>query len=374
MQKPTWTAGTDTCCFCTNSIDSRIKATIVVRYGAAARPDAPGATAHPHLGRRPPDRAARPVRGPHARALADRAPRDRRGRRRHQLWDYEDRDVPADRAQRGRRAAQRRVVHGAARASTRCGAAAGTSTPASPTWTSTASAASLCFPSLIAGFAGTVFCEERRPRARPRLRAGLERLAPRGVGRRRTPTGSSRCSCRGCATRSSRPTRSAATPSAASRPCRFPENPRRPRAAVAAHRPLGPVPARVRGDRHRRLPAQRVRAVDRGPLAGRAARALHDAVPGQRAGRGRATGCGPASRCGSRSSTSRSPRAASAGCRCSIDRIDYVLDHSAIGLEGGWDDPTCSPTEVLRRNFWFCTIDDPSTFGAARRTSASTTS
>jgi hypothetical protein len=37
-------------CFCTNSIDSQSKATIVDRYGAAARPDAAGATAHPHLG------------------------------------------------------------------------------------------------------------------------------------------------------------------------------------------------------------------------------------------------------------------------------------------------------------------------------------
>jgi predicted TIM-barrel fold metal-dependent hydrolase len=43
-----------------------------------------------------------------------------------------------------------------------------------------------------------------------------------------------------------------------------------------------------------------------------------------------------------------------------IDRIDYVLDHSAVGSQG-WDDPSLSPTDALRRNFWFCTIDIPST-------------
>ena len=44
-----------------------------------------------------------------------------------------------------------------------------------------------------------------------------------------------------------------------------------------------------------------------------------------------------------------------------IDRIDYVLDHSASGLSA-WNDPTLSPTDALRRNFWFCTIDIGSTF------------
>jgi predicted TIM-barrel fold metal-dependent hydrolase len=43
-----------------------------------------------------------------------------------------------------------------------------------------------------------------------------------------------------------------------------------------------------------------------------------------------------------------------------IDRVDYVLDHSAAGSHG-WDDPNLSPTDALRRNFWFCTIDIGST-------------
>jgi len=39
-----------------------------------------------------------------------------------------------------------------------------------------------------------------------------------------------------------------------------------------------------------------------------------------------------------------------------IDRLDNVVDRSGYGL--GWND---RPSDVLRRNFWFCTIDDPST-------------
>jgi predicted TIM-barrel fold metal-dependent hydrolase len=43
------------------------------------------------------------------------------------------------------------------------------------------------------------------------------------------------------------------------------------------------------------------------------------------------------------------------------DRVDYVLDHSASGQEAGhWHDEL-RPSEVLARNFWFCTIDDPNT-------------
>ena len=49
--------------------------------------------------------------------------------------------------------------------------------------------ASVCFPSLIAGFAGVAFARSTRPRARARVRAGVERLAPRGVGRAPTRSG-----------------------------------------------------------------------------------------------------------------------------------------------------------------------------------------
>src|SRR5438445_335486 len=39
-----------------------------------------------------------------------------------------------------------------------------------------------------------------------------------------------------------------------------------------------------------------------------------------------------------------------------IDRLGNIVDRSGYGL--GWD---VRPAEVLRRNFWCCTIDDPST-------------
>jgi predicted TIM-barrel fold metal-dependent hydrolase len=39
-----------------------------------------------------------------------------------------------------------------------------------------------------------------------------------------------------------------------------------------------------------------------------------------------------------------------------LDRLDYIVDRSSYGL--GWDE---RPSDVLRRNFWFCTLEDPST-------------
>jgi predicted TIM-barrel fold metal-dependent hydrolase len=39
-----------------------------------------------------------------------------------------------------------------------------------------------------------------------------------------------------------------------------------------------------------------------------------------------------------------------------LDRLENLIDRSGYGL--GWDE---RPADVLRRGFWFCTIDDPST-------------
>jgi predicted TIM-barrel fold metal-dependent hydrolase len=41
------------------------------------------------------------------------------------------------------------------------------------------------------------------------------------------------------------------------------------------------------------------------------------------------------------------------------DRADYVLDHSASGTESRAWTGDLRPSEVLARNFWFCSIDDP---------------
>ena len=43
-----------------------------------------------------------------------------------------------------------------------------------------------------------------------------------------------------------------------------------------------------------------------------------------------------------------------------MDRCDYVLQHSASGSESHAWPSDLLPSEVLRRNFWFCSIDDPS--------------
>jgi predicted TIM-barrel fold metal-dependent hydrolase len=41
------------------------------------------------------------------------------------------------------------------------------------------------------------------------------------------------------------------------------------------------------------------------------------------------------------------------------DRLDNIMARSGYGA--GWPDERNSPSRVLRRNFWFCMIDDPST-------------
>jgi predicted TIM-barrel fold metal-dependent hydrolase len=43
-----------------------------------------------------------------------------------------------------------------------------------------------------------------------------------------------------------------------------------------------------------------------------------------------------------------------------MDRADYVLRHSASGSDSTAWPSDLLPSEVLRRNFWFCSIDDPS--------------
>lgn len=45
-----------------------------------------------------------------------------------------------------------------------------------------------------------------------------------------------------------------------------------------------------------------------------------------------------------------------------LDRLDNIVDRSGYGL--GWE---LRPSEVLCRNFWFCTIDDPSTIDTRHR-------
>lgn len=45
-----------------------------------------------------------------------------------------------------------------------------------------------------------------------------------------------------------------------------------------------------------------------------------------------------------------------------LDRLDNIIERSRYGM--GWD---VLPADVLHRNFWFCTIDDPSTIETRHR-------
>ena len=45
-----------------------------------------------------------------------------------------------------------------------------------------------------------------------------------------------------------------------------------------------------------------------------------------------------------------------------LDRLDNIVDRSGYGL--GWE---VRPADVLKRNFWFCTLDDPSTIDTRYR-------
>ncbi len=45
-----------------------------------------------------------------------------------------------------------------------------------------------------------------------------------------------------------------------------------------------------------------------------------------------------------------------------LDRLDYIVDTSSYGEL--WDE---RPSDVLKRNFWFCTLDDPSTIDTRHR-------
>ena len=41
-----------------------------------------------------------------------------------------------------------------------------------------------------------------------------------------------------------------------------------------------------------------------------------------------------------------------------LDRLDYISTHSGSGKASSWS-AALTPAEALQRNFWFCTIDDP---------------
>ena len=48
-----------------------------------------------------------------------------------------------------------------------------------------------------------------------------------------------------------------------------------------------------------------------------------------------------------------------------MDRLDDIMSRSGYGA--GWPDKKNSPSEVLKRNFWFCMIEDASTICTRHR-------
>ena len=249
-----------------------------------------------------------------AAARRTRAAR-RHARRRPRDVGVRGRLLPAGRAERGRGPAQGRVEHGAGalrRDAARLLRHRGPRRRHGPR----RRVRDAVLPVADRRLRGHDLRQEQGPGARPRVHCGRGTTGTSRSGPARTPTASSRCSSRGC----SDPEIAAAdirrNAERGFKAVSFPENPVDLKLPVDAHRSLGSVPARVRGDRDRRLPAQRVVVVDRGALAGRAARALHEPVPGERAGHRGRLAVGARSRRASRTSRSRSPRAASAGCRC----------------------------------------------------------
>ena len=224
-----------------------------------ARPGAPATPLHADLGRRPPRRAAAHVRGPDAgRPRRPRAAgRARRGR--HGVLALRRATPLQGRAQRGGRSPDRGAQLRAEPGSTRCGEARGTSTPASHDMDLNGVYASLNFPSSLARL--------RRPalparRERPRLALAVVRAAndwhlEEWAG---TPSrdASSRASCRGCSTPSVAAAEIRRNAERGLQGGHVPRAARAARPAVAAHRLLGPVHGRVRGDRDGRLPPRRV--------------------------------------------------------------------------------------------------------------------
>ena len=306
------------------------------------------------LGRRPRGRAARRVRRPlPGQVRRPGAPR-RRHRRRRRGVALERRAAPQRRVQRGGRPARRASTASSPPASTRCAGARGTSQARLADMDINGVWASLCFPSFLPGLRRpAAHAVARRRGARASRRCGRTTTGTSRRGAARPPTGSSPTRSRGCATRRSPPRRSAATPSAASRPSRFSEAPEK----------LG-LPSMHTGYWDPFLAACEetgtvvcLHVGSSGTVAhDRARRAAGDGRPccsSRTACTPRSTGCTRRSRCASPTSRSACREGGIGWVAGLIDRLDHCFKYQ-LGYLPTWRDVELTPSEVLRRNFWFC--------------------
>ncbi len=308
-----------------------------------ARAGAPRGLGHRHLRRRPRGRTGPHLRGPAARPrLADRAPRIVETRAGHQVWEFEGGRYSqvGMNAVAGRRPETVRLEPfrfeqmrpGCFDVDARVA-----DMDVNGVW------ASLNFPSQISGFCGRVFFAAEDPALGRGLRAGVERLALRGVGVASTRTGSSRSGSPSCPTRPRRPTRSVATPPGGSRRWRCPNAPTR---SVCRACGTGTTGTRSSRPAWRRRPSSASMSAVRGcrrALPGRPPCRSGRPSSGSCRSRRAPSGCGRAIRCAIPDLAIAMSEGGIGWVAMLLDRLDNIVDRSGYGL--GWD---VRPADVLQ--------------------------
>jgi hypothetical protein len=225
--------------------------------------------------------------------------------------------------------------------------------------------ASVNFPSQITGFCGRVFSSAPTPSwAWPVSGPGTTGSTRSGGSP--IPTASSPAASPSWPTRSSGRPRSGATPSAGFRSVTLPSGPTRSGCPACGTGLLGPDHRRLRRDRHRGLPPRRQSSGMPDMPAGRplvAAAGGHAVRPDVALGLRRVAVVGlpvrfPGHQDRHERGRHRLGGHAARPARQHRDRSGYGRDYDPSGLR---------PAEVLARNFWFCTIDDPSTIDTRHR-------